>query len=249
MTYSREELFELAASYALGATTPEENTAIEAAMPGWPELAAEVASFREVTAELARIAPVPPSAGVRDKLMRASREIPAEAMPSKRGAQWPWMLAAASIIGVAVLSVATIRQRERAEALAAKLEHRETTLNTLLHAEKDLRVVHMKAADTVNGPGIQFFWNEKHRSGVAHAFRLTPVPADKSYQLWVIADGKPVSVKVFNSDPDGHAMVEGLSLPATSRGVTAAYLTVEPAGGSPQPTSAPILKGVFAETY
>jgi anti-sigma-K factor RskA len=159
------------------------------------------------------------------------------------------LLAAASIVGIAALSASVLLQRSRANAFAAKLEHRETTLNTILHAEKDLRVIHMKAADTVNGPGIQFFWNEKHRSGLAHAFRLPPAPANHSYQLWVIADGKPASVKVFDSDPDGHAMVEGLALPPTSRGVTAVYLTVEPAGGSPTPTTEPILKGTVPATY
>jgi anti-sigma-K factor RskA len=159
------------------------------------------------------------------------------------------MLAAASVVGIAALTGALLVQRQQTEEIAAKLEHRETTLNTLLHAEKDLIVVHMKAADTVKGPGIQFFWNEKHRTGVAHAFRLTPVPAGRTYQLWVIQDGKPVSVKLFNSDPDGHALVENLDLPPSSAGATALYLTVEPAGGSAAPTTTPIMGGAIPTAH
>jgi Anti-sigma-K factor rskA len=147
--YSREELFELASAYALGATTADETAAVEAALPTLPDLAGTFA------------------------LLGRQRELEASRL-----------------------------------ALAAKLEHRETTLNTLLHAEKDLRVMHLKAADTVKGPGIQFFWNEKEHSGVAHAFRLPPAPANHSYQPWAIVDGRATSVKVFNSDPDGHALVE-----------------------------------------
>lgn len=248
--YSRDELLELAASYALGATSAEESAAIEAAMPEWPELAAEVASFREVAAELAQLKPIEPSAGLRDQLMRVSREIPAEPLPASPWAsRWAPVLAAAGIVAIVVLGSQVLVTRSREREVAAKLEHREATLNTLLHAEKDLRVIHMKAADTVTGPGMQFFWNEKHRMGVAHAFRLPPAPANHDYQLWVIADGKPVSVKVFDSDPDGHALAEGLSLPASSRGVTAVYLTVEPAGGSPLPTTEPILKGIVPATF
>src|SRR5207237_2968007 len=70
---SRDELFDLAAAYALGATTPEESAEIEAAMPTSPQLAAEVASFREVTAELAKIKTVAPSPAIRERLMRRAR--------------------------------------------------------------------------------------------------------------------------------------------------------------------------------
>jgi len=132
-----------------------------------------------------------------------------------------------------------------ATATAAKLDHREHTLNTLLHAEKDLYVVHLKAADTVVGPGIQFFWNTKHRSGIAHAFRLHPAPAGRSYQLWLMVNGKPWSAKVFDSDPDGHAMVEGLELPASITGVTDVVVTIEPRGGSPAPTGTVVMSGAM----
>ena len=157
------------------------------------------------------------------------------------------------VVGLGAATFALLRRQRELEAsrvaLAAHLEHRETTLNTLLHAEKDLRVIHLKAADTVKGPGIQFFWNEKEHSGVAHAFRLPPAPANHAYQLWAIVDGRATSVKVFNSDPDGHALVESLTLPPTSRGATAIYVTVEPDGGSTAPTTEPFLRGLVPATY
>jgi anti-sigma-K factor RskA len=261
-TPSREELFELAAAYALGATTPDESAAIEAALPSSPELAAEVASFREVAAEMAQLRPVTPSAAMRSRLLdRVHRERPA-ARPSGGVGRSRWndrgrhFAAAASILVVAALGAQSLllakraREAERARAdAAAHLAHREETLNTLLHAEKDLRVIHLKAADTVKGPGIQFFWNEKHRSGVVHAFRLPPAPANHAYQVWAVVDGHPASMKVFNSDPDGHALVEGLALPSTSHGVTLIAVTLEPAGGSPQPTTEPFLKGTVPALY
>jgi anti-sigma-K factor RskA len=261
-TPSREELFELAAAYALGATTPDETAAIEAALPASPELAAEVASFREVAAEMARLSPVTPSAPMRGRLLdRVHRDRPAAPpvsgpAPSRGHNRGRYVAAAAAILIVASLGAESLvmakrvraieRLREDAEARAA---HREQTLNTLLYGEEALRVVHLKSADTVKGPGIQFFWNEKQRSGVVHAFRLPPAPANHAYQVWAIVDGKPASVKVFNADPDGHALVEGLAMPTTSRGVTLIAVTVEPAGGSPQPTTEPFLKGNVPAVY
>jgi anti-sigma-K factor RskA len=259
---SREELFELAAVYALGATTPDETAAIEAALPTSPELAAEVASFREVAAEMARLSPVAPSVSMRGRLLdRVHRDHPVAlppvvTTPPRWRNRGRYFAAAAAILIVASLGAESFvmakrvraidRLRQDAEAHAA---HREQTLNTLLYGEDALRVIHLKAADTVTGPGIQFFWNEKQRSGVVHAFRLPPAPANRAYQVWAIVDGKPASVKVFNSDLDGHALVEGLDMPTTSRGVTLIAVTVEPAGGSSQPTTEPFLKGAVTGTY
>ena len=221
--------------------------------------------------ELAQLGPnmATPAPAVRERLLsrvhREARVASKDDAPnavSSRARQWSVpprfaLLAAAALLLVAVgLGAGTFallgRQRELEAsrvALAAHLEHRETTLNTLLHAEKDLRVIHLKAADTVKGPGIQFFWNEKMHSGVAHAFRLPPAPANHDYQLWAIVDGRATSVKVFDSDPDGHALVESLTLPPTSRGATAIYVTVEPDGGSTAPTTEPFLRGVVPATY
>ena len=102
--------------------------------------------------------------------------------------------------------------------------------------------------DTATGPGIQFFWNAKQNRAIMHAFRLRPAPAGRTYQLWFIVNGKPVSAKVFNSDPDGHALVENIDVPPSPAGVSQVLLTEEPAGGSPQPTTTPFVGGKLAKT-
>ena len=72
--YTSEELFELAAGYALGATSDEETAAVEQALPASPALAAEVASFRDVMVTLARARAVAPSAGLRHRLVERVHE-------------------------------------------------------------------------------------------------------------------------------------------------------------------------------
>ncbi|MEO7363513.1 MAG: anti-sigma factor [Gemmatimonadaceae bacterium] len=122
-----------------------------------------------------------------------------------------------------------------------KLAQRDSALNTVLEAERNLVLVNLGAVD--NGPGIQFFWNVKQRRGVLHAFNLKPAASGRTYQLWLIKDGKPVSARLFNADPDEHGLVWGIELPEGTKGVSALAVTEEPAGGSPQPTSTPFLVG------
>ena len=61
---------------------------------------------------------------------------------------------------------------------------------------------------------------------------LAAPPAGKTYEAWVIAGGAPQPAGVFSS---GHVVL--LTRPV-GRGAKVA-LTVEPAGGSQQPTRAP----------
>ena len=61
---------------------------------------------------------------------------------------------------------------------------------------------------------------------------------DRVLQLWAIRGGVPSSMGTFTPDADGHveAVMDGLVEPVD----TTYAVTVEPAGGSEQPTSAPI---------
>ena len=229
MAYTRDDLMELAPVHALGATTRSEADALEAAMRTDEGLRREVAAHREVAATLASGAEVTPSPALRTELLSAVRR-------ERRLPAWVPVALAASLLVTAGLASYSIRLRERLTA-------RERTLNTLLEAGRGLHVAHLVGEGGATGPGIQFFWNEPQSSAVAHVFRLPPAPAGRTYQIWAIADGKPVSIALFNSGLDGHALVERFTLPASVAGISAVAVTVEPEGGSPQPTTTPFLAG------
>lgn len=125
----------------------------------------------------------------------------------------------------------------------AILAERDATLATLLDAERELTVVQLVAAGP-EAPGMQLFWNRRTNTAVLHAFRLPPAPAGQVYQLWLIRDGVPVPSQLFNPGADGSVVLAGVSLPPGD-GVSAAAVTLEPAGGSPQPTSAILLVGAL----
>ena len=72
---TQEQLLDLASGYALGALTPEEAAAVEAALPGNAALAAEVQSFRDTMGTmLSAEAPITPRASLRDEWLQRVRE-------------------------------------------------------------------------------------------------------------------------------------------------------------------------------
>lgn len=85
------------------------------------------------------------------------------------------------------------------------------------------------------------FVDPRTRRAVFHAYGLPPAPPGKTYQLWWIAAGKPVSAGIFEVDDTGTASLEIAGDPPPDVDLWA--VTVEPAGGVPQPTGAMVLKG------
>lgn len=72
------------------------------------------------------------------------------------------------------------------------------------------------------------------------ASQLPPLPPGRTYQLWVIVSGAPESLGVFEPDRDGRVVfVESKPL-AFGSGAQVA-VSVEPAGGVPQPTGPIVL--------
>ena len=68
---------------------------------------------------------------------------------------------------------------------------------------------------------------------------LAPLSADKTYQVWAISGDKPASIGLFNASPSGQAAAV---MEIDLSGAQVVAITIEPAGGSPQPTMQPILK-------
>jgi hypothetical protein len=81
----------------------------------------------------------------------------------------------------------------------------------------------------------------RSRGFVFSGSRIPPVAAPNTYQLWLITSGNPVSAGVFVPDATGTATLVVDKPVSVPRPVLGASVTVEPAGGSPAPSSAPIL--------
>src|SRR5206468_360324 len=67
---------------------------------------------------------------------------------------------------------------------------------------------------------------------------LAAVPADRTYQVWLIRDGRPESARIF---PAGSAGDLAGALAGDLAGASTVAVSVEPAGGSPAPTGPIVL--------
>ena len=244
-----DSLRDLAPGYVLGALSPEEVRNFEAALAESPELRREVSEYRELSGLLAQQQERMPPAELKQRLRQRIAEVktaeivpPAETRPLHLS---PWTvtfgvgLAATLLLSVGLFLQTGALRRTLADR-EAQLARREATLNALL--EPGVELTTLKA--TGNAPPIvQVFWNRPANRIVLHTFRLQPVPAGRVYQLWLMPkNGKPIPSTTFNTEPTGHQLVEGVRVPSgTELGGFA--LTIEPEGGSPQPTSTPILFG------
>ncbi|HEX7997075.1 MAG TPA: anti-sigma factor [Pyrinomonadaceae bacterium] len=65
--------------------------------------------------------------------------------------------------------------------------------------------------------------------------QLPPAPDGMDYQIWFIADGKPLPGGVFKPDATGHAEMRD-QVPASARTAAAFAVTLEPQGGTSAPT-------------
>lgn len=250
-----ETMRDLVAGYALGALTPEETRAFEAALAISPELQRELQEQREVGALLAqadeRTPPAELKARLRERIGR-TKEAPLRGPePGRRSFTVLVMGAglAAAVLVAAGLSLKvrslndTIRSRD--SLLSAReqlLAQREETLNAIL--EPSVQLLTMVAPGEMP-PVAQVFFDPRKRSVIIHTFNLMPAPAGKAYQLWLLPrKGNPIASRVFNTESSGHGLERAIAVPADAE-IAGFALTVEPAGGSPQPTSPLVLYGTL----
>jgi anti-sigma-K factor RskA len=253
---------ELLPAHAIGALDGEDRRALEAHLESCARCRAALRDWQRETEALAlSTAPVEPSRLTRERLLReiGGTAPHTPAAPRRIGYGW-WAAAAALALAVwagaeqRALRDQVARLQAENEAVGARLESVSRELDSSRGELARLRL----AAQILNTPDLRSvvlagledapaavghsFVNPGEHRALFRAYKLPPAPAGKTYQLWFIADGKPVSAGVFDVDAGGHAqlVVDGV---APLERIQAWAVTVEPAGGVPQPTGAMVLKG------
>ncbi len=221
-------------AYALGILDEEDLNRVERHLSGCPECRAEVVALREVTANLAMVAPqVEPPARLKRQILE--RVSPVQ-VPRRGGLlQWlknlqpAWGIAALALIALLVVSNLVLWQRVQNLAQNTPQSFQVASL-TGLGSSPDGRAVMIV---TQNG-----------RFGTLVVDKLPELGTEKQYQLWLVLDGERTSGGVFSVDHYGYgAMV--IHSPRPLNEYTSFGVTVEPAGGSPAPTGEKVLGGQF----
>jgi anti-sigma-K factor RskA len=257
-----EQLAPLYEEYALGVLEGEERAEMDAHLARTcPTCTPGVAQARGVVSQLALAAPdAQPPASLKAKIMDAvkpSADTARGGVPLDRPKPkpqraifpaWAWVAAAA----LALVTGYAIRQMNNQNEQLAQLRKQmrlATMQNQALQNELDMdRMVAMVMMSPDSTP-LKLMPKDKNMPMV-HAYlhphmgvaitadQMPAMSPSRTLQLWFVPkSGKPVSIAIFHADASGQiALVAPVTMPRNE--IAALAVTEEPAGGSPQPTSA-----------
>jgi anti-sigma-K factor RskA len=146
-----------------------------------------------------------------------------------------------ALVSVGFLARQVAEERQQSQHLASELSNRERQV-ALLQAQ-DVRVASLAGQPPAPGATAKVFWSPRESAWVVSVAKLPPATTGKTYQLWAVTSSRKISVGTFQTDAHGAALIEA-KLPLSDR-LAAAAVSLEPAGGVPQPTGAIVLLGTF----
>ncbi|MDN5796179.1 MAG: anti-sigma factor [Intrasporangium sp.] len=249
-----DDIHALSGAYAVDALDPEERVHFERHLHGCVACQEEVASLRATAAELAGLAETAPPPALRDAIMRQIPTI--RPLPPARAetANQPTGSPPADRAATASTRARPTQPRRRSRLLAAvaaallvigglavwravDTTRPPTVAQQVLDAPDAARVAHILP----DGATATIVRSKDVGRAVLVTSQLPPAPPGKVYQLWL-------------QDPAGSLHPAGLLtgsgdqvfvLTADASDAAGAGITVEPAGGSPQPTSQPLALFTF----
>ena len=244
MRFLRRDLHSLAGPYALDALEAgSERDRFTRHLSRCQSCAAEVKGFREVATAMAFAAAAEAPAELRGRVLAAAartRQLPPEvrthARPRRSRTQVPWVPWLSGVVATASIVVAVLfgfaQAHTRDELNQVKAENQAISL--LLSAPEAKLLTH-----TVTNGGVAtvVLAADRHELAVVTT-GLPALPAGQVYQLWLI--GKPKTVSAGLLPPAKNGQTPAVLATGVVKGDTLG-LTVEPAGGSAQPTTTPIL--------
>lgn len=233
---TEHDVHTLTGAYAADALPADERQEFDDHLERCPACRQEVTELTATTARLAAAASSPAPAALRARVLaevsRTRQVSPVVAGLEARRRQVPWFrspigIAASFLLvlsmGLGALAVNESRRADRAEQTAARI----AAIATDPDRQEASRPI------SSGGDGLVIAAGD---GAIFRADGLRALPADRTYQLWVMDDkGGARSAGLLGRGGDVQRLVEGVQ-PTDQIG-----LTVEPKGGSPGPTTAPIL--------
>lgn len=243
------DLHTLTGAYALDALDDDEREAFEAHLPDCGTCREEVDGFLATAAVLGTAASEPPPPELKgtilDVVARTRQDPPQTEATSprrsstvvdltRRPARRAWMdrlvLPAAAVMAIVVagMSIVVGNLNRRLDAVVS------ATDVAAVAAAEDLQTWEAELPD---GGSARVVYSASRGEGWFLADGMAPVESGKVYELWLIDDQGPAPAGLFTSSAGrvAHAFTGSVD------DVAAMAVTVEPASGSPQPTTDPLV--------
>lgn len=240
------ELHRLTGAYALHALSDEESVAFERHLAGCEACAQEAAELSATAARLGLAATVSPPAALREQVLRrigTVRQQPPDGAASVvrrgrlrlRGRQLSRWALAACLAAVAALGGTALWQHQRAEDATREARRAEQATDEIaaVLAAPDARTRVAALGDGSTGTVVV---SRSRNQAVFVAAGMPHPDRGTVYQLWFDDDGSMRSAGLMDPGRTDQAVL----LQGGVDGAAGMGVTVEPAGGSEQPTSSPV---------
>ena len=249
-----ERIEELLPFYALDALSDEERELVEAYLAEHPEVRAQINGLQSAAQALPYgVTPVEPERRIKDALMArvavSQRSSISEQKQASRPREKRWAnlfpafsfaVAMVAVIWAVILNIQLSQLRQQVSALGEALV---TQSNSLEQINAKLPQTPVSAVVTISLKGTdarpqahgELIADPKSASAVMVVTGLGQLEAGKTYQVWLIDAGGPKSAGLLTVDANGQAVLIVTSDTAIGS-FNALGISVEPKGGSPQPT-------------
>jgi anti-sigma-K factor RskA len=176
-----------------------------------------------------------------------------QVQPQVRRNAWPWIAAVIFAIAAAILfffwkraedSVGTLKrqaditQRESDDLRTSRdaQQQRAEELDRIqaFLSSQDSRVISIEEQPPAPSATAAIFWNTQKNRWLVVGF-LPPPPEGRVYQLWLSEAPEKSSIALLKTDALGNIFAE-MDAPASVSKPASAIITLEPEGGSKQPT-------------
>lgn len=257
-----QEIEELLAAFALGATDRDESAAIQRLLATQPELAAELADYSELADKLLFAAPpVDVPTGLEGRIQAAIRTPVVDAHPKDirtfrepaipwwkriQVPQWSLQLGMGLVVVLLLVlingywsrQVAILRQTQ--QALESELLLHKTTFSVI--AMDDSERIMLTPTNPLEHFDADLIWGEGFETALLYVADFPSVEPGKTYQSWLLQGKEYISAGTLTiSEFGAGTLIIQLAKPFDEYdGVT---ITIEPEGGSAQPTTQPIAQG------
>lgn len=229
-----DSIHQLTGAYVLDALDPAEMHAFEEHLSTCEDCRREVAELRETAATLGASTPTAPPPDLKSAVMSdaaVTAQLTPRVVPLRpRTARYLGWLAAAAAFVVAVVLAGNVYTQQ--QTISAMNSHTEEMMGLITAADAKVMPLALPSGSTT----VVVSMGRDEAMVMAEG-----VPAPKpgmTYQTWAYdAQGNPTPAGTWSPDEAGHAAAH---VDAQLKDCTALSVTVEPMGGSPQPTSEPL---------
>jgi anti-sigma-K factor RskA len=236
-----EHVDELLALYALGGMESGEAQRIEAHLAECAACRNEAEANRALVGLIAQSAPVQgPRDEVRTRIMQRIGARPPHRERRAISLRPAWVFAALNMAVVVALLGWNFYLNGQLNTLRRQLGKQEQYVSVLLSTTK--REIVLTAQDNDPANRARAYIDPETRSMVLVIDHLPPIGPDQTYQLWLITEAGPQPSILLDVNDRGWGMTT-VKVPEAQANFNAVGVSLEPAGGSEQPTEVVLVGG------